>query len=86
MEIKKGKVVISSAGHDSGRWMVVVREDEGYVFIADGKERKLEAPKKKNIKHIRVTSKYLELEGMTNKKLRQALCTLAGGNTLQESE
>lgn len=86
MEIKKGKVVISSAGHDSGRWMVVVRAEEGYVFIADGKERKLETPKKKNIKHIRATSKSLEVDGMTNKKLRQALRTLAGEYTLQESE
>lgn len=86
MEIKNGKVVISLAGHDSGRRMVVVRAENGYVFIADGKERKLEAPKKKNIKHIRITSNYIELEGMTDKRLRQALCTLAGGQTLQESE
>lgn len=86
MEFKRGTVVISSAGHDSGRWMVVVEAADGYALVADGKERKLAKPKRKNQKHIRYTSKSLELEGMTDKKLRQALCTLAGNNEIQESE
>ena len=77
MNIKAGNVVISSAGHDSGRFMLVVRADGGYVFLADGKERKLDSPKKKNIKHIRMTLSSIELEGLTDKKLRQTLRAFA---------
>lgn len=86
MEFKRGTVVISSAGHDSGRWMVVVETAGNFALVADGKERKLEKPKKKNLKHIRYTQKFIELDGITNRKLRQALCTLAGNNQVLESE
>lgn len=85
MEIKAGRVVISSAGHDGGRRMVVTGADGGYVFVADGKERKLDSPKKKNIKHVQITSDSIELEGLTDKKLRQTLRALSR-DTLQESE
>jgi len=85
MDIKCGSVAISSAGHDKGRPMVVVGADGGYVFVADGKERKLSVPKKKNFKHIRGTLKLIELEGLTDKKLRQTLRAFTG-DTLQESE
>ena len=85
MDIRVGRVVISSAGHDSGRRMVVTGADGGFVFVADGKERKLDSPKKKNIKHVRATSDSVELEGMTDKRLRQTLRALSR-DTLQESE
>lgn len=86
MKIETGRVVISSAGHDSGRRMVVTGADGGYVFVADGKERRLDSPKKKNIKHVRATSVSIELEGMTDKRLRQTLRALRPECTLQESE
>lgn len=85
MDIRVGRVVISSAGHDCGRRMVVTGADGGFVFVADGKERKLDSPKKKNIRHVRATSDSLELEGMTDKRLRQTLRALSR-DTLQESE
>lgn len=85
MDILVGRVVISSAGHDGGRRMVVTGADGGFVFVADGKERKLDSPKKKNIKHVRTTSDSIELEGMTDKRLRQTLRALSR-DTLQESE
>lgn len=85
MDILVGRVVISSAGHDGGRRMVVTGADGGFVFVADGKERKLDSPKKKNIKHVQVTSYLIELEGMTDKRLRQTLRALSR-DTLQESE
>lgn len=91
MEIKTGSVIISSAGHDKGRFMLVVGADGGRYLVADGKERKLGAPKKKNIRHIRVTSYSIELEGLTDKKLRRTLIGMSEmsekpQSTLQESE
>lgn len=88
MEIKAGTVVISSAGHDKGRLMLVVGADGGKYLVADGKERKLAAPKKKNIKHIRATACSIETAGLTDKGLRRTLNEMRAAqvSTLQESE
>ena len=88
MEIKAGSVVISSAGHDKGRFMLVVGADGARILLADGKERKLNNPKKKNIRHIRATLSSIELEGLTDKKLRRTLSAMGANpqSTLQESE
>ena len=86
MEILTGRVVISSAGHDKGRFMLVVGADGDRILLADGKERKLGHPKKKNIRHVRATARTIEPEGLTNKKLRQTLNSMARDNALQESE
>ena len=69
-----GQIVCSKAGRDKGYFMVVVEEKEGFVFVCDGKERPLERPKRKNIKHIAFTNTVLEEESsITNKQLRKAL-------------
>lgn len=49
-----GSVVLSKQGRDKGMYFIVVKLDEknGYVYLADGGMRKLNAPKRKNIKHI----------------------------------
>ena len=47
-----GQIVCSKAGRDKGYFMVVVEEGDGFVFVCDGKERPLERPKRKNIKHL----------------------------------
>lgn len=86
MQIKAGTVVISSAGHDSGRWFVVTGACGSVVYIADGKERKLESPKKKNIRHIQATYESIELMGLTDKKLRSALRALSTQSIAEESE
>ena len=88
MEIMTGRVVISSAGHDKGRFMLVVGADGERILVADGKERKLDHPKKKNIRHIRATERTIELEGLTDKKLRKTLNEMSRTqtNALQESE
>ena len=87
MNITAGTVVISRAGHDCGRAMLVVRNDGEFLFVADGKERKLEKPKKKNKKHVRATSRVIELAGLTDRSLRRTLRELFGQDSaLQESE
>ena len=87
MEFAKGMVVRSIAGHDSGSWLVVMSLENGFAFVADGKERKIEKPKKKNIKHLSRTRKTINVEGITNKKLRSELRNLAAAaNIAEESE
>lgn len=74
MELTKGCVVKSTAGHDGGRFYVILSLQDGYATIADGKERKVERPKRKSIKHLRPTRTVLDVETLTtNNKLRRAL-------------
>ena len=74
MQLKIGSVVISRAGHDLGEFFAVMSFDEKYVFLSDGKQRKVEKPKKKNLKHIAVTNHFLEEDDLrTNRKLKKAL-------------
>lgn len=51
--IRPYEIVLSLAGHDKGQFFCVIRVEEGYCLLADGKGRKLDAPKRKSIKHLR---------------------------------
>lgn len=73
MDIKVGSVVKSCAGRDKNSYFVAVGISGGFVEIADGKKRKLENPKRKNIKHISPTSSVITMEALTNRKLRKVL-------------
>ncbi len=68
-----GSVVKSLSGHDKNSWYVIVKSNENYVYIANGKERKLEKPKLKNIKHIAVSNEVIDISEITNKQLRKLL-------------
>lgn len=49
-----GMFAISRAGHDIGQMYVIIKEDADFVYLADGKYKKLDNPKKKNKKHIQI--------------------------------
>lgn len=60
-DIQVGQVVKSRAGRDKGKVFLVVEIlDDSHVFVADGKVRKLEKPKKKKMKHL---AKYNQVVG-----------------------
>lgn len=73
MDFRKGMVVVSRAGRDSGKPMAVIDVRDGYVFVCDGKERRLESPKKKNPKHLAKTDRFVSLDQITNRRLRTVL-------------
>lgn len=52
MTFLKGDVVRSAAGHDKGDLFLVLRAEGDFLWLADGKRRKLETPKKKRRKHV----------------------------------
>lgn len=74
MDIVKGSVVRAKAGRDKGSYFVVLNLDKDVAFLADGKTRKLEKPKKKNLKHLEATSAVLSEKLETNRKIKKALC------------
>ena len=74
MDIQKGQIVISKAGRDKGYSLAVLEVGKDTVTVVDGKERPLERPKRKNIKHVAVTKTILsDSEMETNRKLRRLL-------------
>lgn len=74
MNIVNGTVVKACAGRDSGGYFVVVACDSlGFLYIANGKDRKLSKPKKKNVKHLQFTKTVIDLNDFTDKKLRNFL-------------
>ncbi|WP_298483299.1 KOW domain-containing RNA-binding protein [uncultured Ruminococcus sp.] len=73
MELTRGLVVRALAGRDRGGYFVVLSVENGYATIADGKRRRLDAPKRKNVRHLQMTATLVDLEGVTDKKLRSVL-------------
>ena len=50
-------MVISKSGRDMGKAFVVTSViNERFLFICDGDLRRIEKPKKKNIRHLQITS------------------------------
>lgn len=69
-----GTIVKACAGRDSDDYFVVVAcDDLGFFYIANGKSRKLNKPKKKNVKHLQFTKTVIDLSSMTDKQLRKLL-------------
>lgn len=59
MTLEPGQLVFSIAGRDKGRAYLVMGFDNAaygtFVYVADGKYRKVQCPKRKNIKHLKAT-------------------------------
>ena len=74
MEIQKGSVVRSKAGRDKGIVFMVLSLEADSAYIANGKKRKVENPKRKKLKHLQGYNDVLDIEGeITNSKVRKAL-------------
>ena len=92
-DITISDVVVSTAGRDAGEWFYVINEDQIYLFLANGKDRPLDKPKRKKRKHVqkvlrsetRVAAKIKSGDKVLNGELRRDLAYLASqlqGNNL----
>lgn len=78
-------VVISRQGRDQGEWFYVIGQEEGFLLLANGRNRTLEAPKRKKQKHVekvlrsetRVAAKLLSGDKVLNGELRRDLASLS---------
>ena len=74
MEVQRGQIMRSLAGHDKDDFQVVIKLDGLFAYMADGKRRKLENPKKKKLKHLASTGAVLSEKSLsTNRQIRIAL-------------
>ena len=84
-DISISDVVVSTAGRDASEWFYVIAEDPIYLFLANGKDRALDRPKRKKRKHVqkvlrsetRVAEKIRSGDKVLNGELRRDLAFLA---------
>ena len=84
-DIQISDVVMSTAGRHQGEWFYVIDADPVYLFLANGKDRTIEKPKRKKRKHTkkvlrsetRVAGKILSGDKVLNSELRRDLAFLA---------
>lgn len=86
MEAENGKIVRVIAGHDKNLFMVVTAVEGDFAYISDGKSRKLSKPKKKRLKHLRLTDTVINTDGLTDKKLRRIIGDYTGNGNPTETE
>ena len=93
MDIAKADLVEATAGREQGKVFLVIDVQDEFLLLADGKYRKLEAPKRKKCKHVhplpgdcgRVAEKIRRNEKITNSELRKAIAAYRdSGNPDQE--
>ena len=74
-------VVVSTAGHDQGEIFYVISTDDQFLYLANGKDRTLDKPKRKKRKHVqkvlrsetRVAQKIASGDKVLNSELRRDL-------------
>ncbi len=74
-------IVRSMRGHDEGSLCFVLKKEDAWLFLADGKLRRVEKPKRKKEKHaafVAVSDSYAAQkiragEKVTNSELRKTL-------------
>ena len=92
MEVDKSSLVVSNAGRDQGQLFYVIDADEQFVYLADGKSRRLEKPKRKKRKHVqqvprtesRIAEKIRNGEKVLNSELRKELASF--GQKLSQNQ
>ena len=94
MEISKSDIVISLAGHDKGKLFYVLDTDGVYVTLVDGKQRRVEKPKRKKLIHVRkvlrqdsiLAAKIRNGEQVLNSELRRELAIFSREITVSTKE
>ncbi|MDE5737605.1 MAG: KOW domain-containing RNA-binding protein [Oscillospiraceae bacterium] len=84
MQLQIGMIVRAIAGKEQDNFYCIINLDKNFVYLADGKHRTLEQPKRKNKKHVRATGVILDLNGMTNRALCYKLRQYQDSNSHKE--
>ena len=73
----KGQVFRSQAGRDKGRLLAALNSDSSYVYVCDGRERKLCNPKRKNPRHLQPCGRSVtDSQMISDRALRKALAVM----------
>ena len=78
-------IVVSLAGHDRGKLFMVTGRSGERLLLCDGKNRRMEDPKSKSPKHVRVVARGGKAPA-TDREIRQTLAQAACGAEAKEGE
>lgn len=89
-KIEIGQVVYSTMGRDQEQYFVVSGIEDEYVYLIDGKLRRVDKPKRKKLKHIKPThivissikEKLLKKESFLDAEVRKQLKNILEQNEL----
>ena len=81
MELRKGMLAISKAGHDKDSWYVILNIEETHALLVNGTNRTIDSPKKKKRKHLQPVNEVPEVlqeklqkeEVWTNEEIKRAI-------------
>ena len=84
LDLSIADVVISLAGRDRGKLFYVIRTEDAYLLLANGKDRTIDKPKRKKRKHAqkvlrsetRVAEKLRNGDNVLNSELRRDLAVI----------
>ena len=92
MDSLTGHFAKSLRGHDKDEIFLIIKEEENFAFLTDGKTRMLDNPKKKKLKHLEITNCISEdvrekINGslkVTNGDIREAIENYKNNNAKGE--
>lgn len=84
MSFQQAQIVRSRSGHDQGQLFCVMAVEGSFVLLSDGKHRRVEKPKRKNVKHVESVGEFSHPtiekvragEPVRNRELRAALAAI----------
>lgn len=80
MNYEAGQIVKSLAGHDKDCIYMIVRAEGSFIWVADGKRRRLENPKRKNTAHVQIIKVYVPEADRDKDEAIQHFLKSYGGN------
>ncbi len=80
MNYEAGQIVKSLAGHDKDCIYMIVRAEGSFIWVADGKRRRLENPKRKNTAHVQLIRVYVPEADRDKDEAIQHFLKSYGGN------
>jgi hypothetical protein len=76
-------IVVSLTGHDGGAFYMVAGQEGGRLLLCNGRNRKLDNPKRKSPKHVRTVCCGRKAPA-TDKEIRQTLALAASEAVTKE--
>lgn len=72
-KFEKGMLVKSLAGHDEGCIYIIIETDAQFVYLADGKIRTKDRPKRKKRKHVQLILKKYNVSEADDTAIKKIL-------------
>lgn len=73
IDFEIGMLAKAKAGHDKGKIYIIVKMDDGYVYLTDGATKRKESPKKKKKKHVQLMDRVYDITDRDDVAIKRIL-------------